>query len=111
MLDDIALTVWMAGPLTQMAAWIELLAGDAAAAERQLRWGLDTLKQIGELSWLSTVAGILAEALYAQGRDEEAEEFIQVSAEAAGSDDAYSQGLFRDLRSDRLPLSSSVHAR
>ena len=102
MLDDVALTVWMAGPLTQMAAWIELLAGDAAAAERQLRWSVETLKQIGELSWLSTVAGILAEALYAQGRDEEAEEFIQVCAETAGSDDAYSQGLLRSVRAKIL---------
>jgi class 3 adenylate cyclase/tetratricopeptide (TPR) repeat protein len=104
MLDDIALTVWMAGPLTQMAAWTELLAGDAAAAERQLRWGVDTLKEIGELAWLSTVAGILAEALYAQGRYDEAEEFIQVSAETAGSDDAYSQGLLRSVR-------AKIHAR
>jgi class 3 adenylate cyclase/tetratricopeptide (TPR) repeat protein len=102
MLDEVALTVWMAGPLTQMAAWIELLAGDAVAAERQLRWGVDTLKEIGELAWLSTVAGILAEALYAQGRYDEAEEFIQVSAEAAGSDDAYSQGLLRSVRAKIL---------
>jgi tetratricopeptide (TPR) repeat protein len=102
MLDDVALTVWMAGPLTQMAGWIELLAGDAAAAERQLRRGVETLKEIGELSWLSTVAGILAEALYAQGRDDEAEEFIKVSAETAGSDDAYSQGLLRSVNAKIL---------
>ena len=102
MLEEVALTVWTAGPLTQMAGWIELLAGDAAAAERDLRWGVETLREIGELSWLSTVAGILAEAGYAQGRYDEAEESLRISEETAGSDDAYSQVLLRGVRAKIL---------
>lgn len=98
-LREVKLSVWMAGPLTQMSGWVDLLAGDPARAERDLRWGVLTLKEIGELSWLSTVAGILAEALFAQGRDEEAEEFIRMSEETGGSEDAYSQALLRTVRS------------
>jgi hypothetical protein len=75
-LQEVALTVWLAGPLTQMAGWVHILAGDPASAERDLRWGATKLREIGELSWLSTVAGILAEAAYAQSRYDEVEVFL-----------------------------------
>jgi class 3 adenylate cyclase/tetratricopeptide (TPR) repeat protein len=102
MLDEIALSVWRSGPFAQMAAWVELLAGDPAAAESELRPSLETLRAIGELSWLSTVAGILAEAVYAQGRYDEAEELVALSLETAGGDDAYSQALGRSVRAKVL---------
>jgi tetratricopeptide (TPR) repeat protein len=108
MLEEVALTVWMAGPLTQMAAWVELLAGNPAAAERELRWGVDTLREIGEFAWLPTVAGILAEAVYVRGRDEEAEEIVTMGEETAGSDDAYSQGLLRSVRAKSLARRAQV---
>jgi class 3 adenylate cyclase/tetratricopeptide (TPR) repeat protein len=97
-LEEVSLTVWMAGPLTQMTGWVELLAGDPASAETHLRWGVTQLQEIGEQSWLSTTAAVLAEAIYAQGRHQEAEEFIRVSEEAAASEDVYSQGLLRTVR-------------
>ncbi len=86
----------------------ELLAGNAAAAERELRWGVDTLREIGEFAWLPTVAGILAEAVSAQGRDEEAEEVVTMGEETAGSDDAYSQGLLRSVRAKSLARRGQV---
>ena len=61
------------GPPGTGIGWIELLGGEPAAAEQELRRGYETLSAIGEVSCLSTVAGILAEAIYAQGRYEEAE--------------------------------------
>jgi tetratricopeptide (TPR) repeat protein len=97
-LEEIALPVWLAGPFSQLNGWTELLAGDAAAAERQLRPALETLREIGELAWLSTVAGILAEAVRAQGRLDESEELLAVGEETAGSEDAYSQALLRSVR-------------
>ena len=36
LLEEVALTVWLAGPLAQVAGWVELLAGDPAAAEAEL---------------------------------------------------------------------------
>jgi class 3 adenylate cyclase/tetratricopeptide (TPR) repeat protein len=101
-LQEVALTVWLAGPLTQMAGWVEVLAGDPARAERDLQWGARTLRDIGELSWLSTVAGILAEAVYAQGRYDEVESYLRMCEETAGSEDAYSQSLLRSVRGKLL---------
>ena len=94
---EVALPGWM-GALTQMSGWTEILAGDPATAERDLRWGVETLRGIGELTWLSTTAAILAEALYEQGRLTEAEEFVKVSDETAGSEDIFSQVLLRSVR-------------
>ena len=102
LLEDIALTVWLAGPFTQMSAWVEIMAGDHGAAEAQLRWGVDTLREMGEFAWLPTVAGILAEAVYLQGRYDEAEEVVTVGEETAGSEDAYSQALLRSVRAKAL---------
>jgi len=84
------------------------LAGDSVAAEQQLRWGLETLREIGEQAWLSTVAAILAEALYAQARYDEADELVRMGEETAGSEDAYSQSLLRSVSAKILALRGQV---
>jgi class 3 adenylate cyclase/tetratricopeptide (TPR) repeat protein len=101
-LREVKLNVWMAGPLTQMSGWVDLLAGDPSRAERELRWGAQMLQEIGELSWLSTVAAILAEALVSQGRDQEAEAYVVLSEQSAAAEDAYSQALLRTVRAKIL---------
>jgi ATP/maltotriose-dependent transcriptional regulator MalT len=108
LLEEVALTVWLAGPLAQFAAWIELLAGEPAQAERELRSGYDKLHEIGEASWLSTVAAILAESLYAQGRDADAEALTRESEDSAGAEDAYSQSLLRSVRAKALARHGSA---
>jgi class 3 adenylate cyclase/tetratricopeptide (TPR) repeat protein len=102
LLGEVALTPWLAGPLAQFAGWLELLAGNPVAAGHELRWGYDTLKDIGELSWLSTLTAILAEALYAQGRDDEAEVLARESEALAGAEDAYSHAMSRCVRAKVL---------
>ncbi|HMC37883.1 MAG TPA: adenylate/guanylate cyclase domain-containing protein, partial [Actinomycetota bacterium] len=104
-LEEVALPVWLSGPLTQMSGWVDMLAGDPARAERDLRAGAEKLREIGEFSWLSTVAGILAEAVYAQGRYDDVEPFLQMTEETAGSEDAYSQSLLRSVRAKVLARS------
>ena len=52
----------------------ELLAGNAAGAERELRRGFNVLEELRERYLLSTLAGLLARALWAQGRIGEAED-------------------------------------
>jgi class 3 adenylate cyclase len=101
-LEEVALTVWRGGPIAQLAGWIELLAGDSPAAERELRWGYQALTRVGELSWLSTLAAILADAVYEQGRHAEAERLAASSAESAGAADIYSQALVRSVRAKIL---------
>ncbi len=51
---------------------LERLAGDGAAAERELRPLCEHYEQVGELGFLSSVGPELAEAIHMQGRDEEA---------------------------------------
>ena len=61
-----------AAAITTWSSAIELLAGDAGAAERELRPALERLQEIGERGNLASIAAQLAEALHAQGRSEEA---------------------------------------
>jgi class 3 adenylate cyclase/tetratricopeptide (TPR) repeat protein len=97
LLEDVALTVWMAGPLTQMAGVVELSAGDPAAAERHLRWGYETLSEVGEMAWQHTLIALLAEAVREQERYDEAEELARKAEEMAGGEDVWSQVLWRGV--------------
>jgi tetratricopeptide (TPR) repeat protein len=107
-LEEVSLPVWVAGPLAQMSGWVEILAGNPAAAERELQAGAKTLQEIGELPWLSTVAGIIAEAVYAQGRYDEVEPWLRTSEEAAGTEDVYSQTLLRGIKAKLLARSGQA---
>jgi ATP/maltotriose-dependent transcriptional regulator MalT len=102
LLEEVALPVWIAGGLSQAIGWALLLEGRPEDAEQELRRGCETLREIGEVSLLSTVAGILAEAIYAQDRYEEAAHFTRVSEKAAGAEDVYSQLLWRSVRAKCL---------
>ena len=55
-----------------VAGDVERLAGDASAAERELRAACEHYEQVGELGFLSSTAPFLVEVVLAQGRDEEA---------------------------------------
>jgi len=102
LLEEVALVLWLAGPVAQFAGWVELLAGDPARAEAELRGGYERLAEIGELSWLSTIAGLLAEAVHRQGRVAEAERLAAASEESAGAEDAYSHALVQSVRAKVL---------
>jgi tetratricopeptide (TPR) repeat protein len=54
------------------AGYVELLAEDAAAAERALRPACEGTERVGELGYLSSIAPMLIEAVYLQGRNDEA---------------------------------------
>ena len=83
-------------------AMVEMLAGNPAAAEAELRWGYDTLGEMGELGMRSTLAAYLAEALYAQGRLDETELMSKICEDTAGSDDIVTQVIWRTARSKVL---------
>jgi tetratricopeptide (TPR) repeat protein len=59
--------------LSQNAGWVEMLAGDADAAEQVLRHGYETLERIGAKSDLIPVGCYLAQAMCMQGRYGETE--------------------------------------
>jgi class 3 adenylate cyclase/tetratricopeptide (TPR) repeat protein len=77
------------------SAPVEMLAGDLEAAEAELRKDYQTLDQMGERSYLSTTAGLLADVLYRQGRFAEAADFAASCRAFASSDDVSSQFLWR----------------
>jgi class 3 adenylate cyclase/tetratricopeptide (TPR) repeat protein len=81
---------------------IELLAGDAEAAERVLREGFELLESIAETGYLSTIAASLAQAIYRQKRYEEAERFSEVSEQTAAPEDLASQVGWRSTRATVL---------
>ena len=64
-----------------------MLAGDPAAAERELAWGYGILDEIGESVNFPDLAAKLADALYAQGDDDRAFELSEVSKQATAPDD------------------------
>jgi DNA-binding SARP family transcriptional activator/tetratricopeptide (TPR) repeat protein len=84
-----------------IAALIELLAGNPAAAEMWLRRGLETLP-VGEVSGRSTQAAALADVLYRLGRLEEALELTEESERAAAADDRSVQVQWRAARAKAL---------
>ncbi|MEP6910090.1 MAG: adenylate/guanylate cyclase domain-containing protein [Actinomycetota bacterium] len=81
---------------------IELLAGDPAAAVELGEEGCRLLGELGALSYLSTAAAILAQALYALDRLDEAETWAGRSAELGASDDATTQMLWRQVKAKVL---------
>jgi len=77
---------------------VEMLARDPVAAERELRMDYETLTEMGERDYMPTTAALLAEALYEQGRFDDAESFAQISETFAASEDITSQFLWRCVR-------------
>jgi predicted ATPase/class 3 adenylate cyclase len=91
-----------AGPIASAtsteSARIELLAGDPVAAERELRRDYDALERMGEKYFRSTIAGLLGQALFEQGRTGDAEEFTHIAEDLSAEDDTWSQILWRMVR-------------
>jgi class 3 adenylate cyclase/tetratricopeptide (TPR) repeat protein len=89
-LAEMGLRTWLAG-LTQTSGYVEMLAGNHVAAEQEFRLGYEEYERMGETGVRSTSAAMLAEALYEQGRDEEAEQYVQICRDTAAADDQASQ--------------------
>ncbi len=64
--------IWQAGVQELLSGYVELLAGDPAAAERDMRAAEEVFRRIGEGWFLSTVAVDLPRAVYEQGRYDDA---------------------------------------
>jgi tetratricopeptide (TPR) repeat protein len=99
--EALGLRVWAANN-AQEAFYVEMLAGNPASAAETLLASYDELEQMGERGFLSTVAGMLAHALYAQGEDDEAERYSRESERFAASDDVFSQMSWRGVRAKVL---------
>jgi DNA-binding SARP family transcriptional activator len=83
-------------------ALVELLAGRPAAAEERLRLGYRRLEEMGERALLATTAAMLAQALQAQGRLQDADAFCLVSERTAAAEDLPTQVKWRGVRAKLL---------
>ena len=81
---------------------VELWAGDPAAAAELGAEACRLFEELGEHSLLSTAAGMLAQALYALDRLDEADAWAGRAAEFGASDDAITQMLWRQVRAKVL---------
>jgi tetratricopeptide (TPR) repeat protein len=86
----------------QFAARIEMIAGNHAAAERNLREADEELRAMGERGTRATIVTLLAEIAYAQGRLSEAQRLTEEAEELAGADDFDAQGRWRATRAKLL---------
>ncbi|MDP9331420.1 MAG: AAA family ATPase [Actinomycetota bacterium] len=100
-LEDLGLKL-RAAFVSDAAGFVETLAGDHAAAERALRAGYDTIDELGERAYLSTVSALLAHAICEQGRHEDADMFCSLAQEVGADDDITTQVLWRSARAKVL---------
>jgi class 3 adenylate cyclase len=96
-LEDLGFRVRMAGR-AMIYGDIERLAGNLPAGEAKMRWACEVLEQMGETGRLSTLAGILADIVYRQGRYDEADGLAELSKRVTARDDLASQMLWRSVR-------------
>ncbi len=76
-------------------AWLALFRSDPSAAEQELRPVYDQLRNIGEKSHFSSCAMVLAQAVYMQGRYDEAELLTREAEQASRPNDVHSQIIWR----------------
>jgi class 3 adenylate cyclase/tetratricopeptide (TPR) repeat protein len=73
------------------------LAGEWAAAEREVREGSETLARMGDRASRSTAVAYLGVACFEQGKIDEAERWAKLSAELGASDDTMNEATWRSL--------------
>jgi predicted ATPase len=89
-------------------ASVAILAGDPIEAERILRKSYETLEQMGEKAMLADTAASLAEAVYLQGRYEDADRYSATACELAAREDLPAQCGWRSARSKALARAGAI---
>jgi tetratricopeptide (TPR) repeat protein len=82
---------------TRSSASVEILAGDLAAGERELRTALQMALEMREREWVSQFAASLSGVLSIQG-SAETEKFSALSFETAPAENVAAQALWRSAR-------------
>jgi class 3 adenylate cyclase/tetratricopeptide (TPR) repeat protein len=90
-------TRWLAA-LSLWSGPAQLLARAPDQAEVDLRASYESLEGMGDRGLISPVAAFMAQALYEQGRYDEAEEFVVVSESCASRDDLFPHVVWRGVR-------------
>ena len=101
LLDDLGVRV-LAASVSLDSGPVEMLAGDFAAAERELRRDHDVLTSLGEKYLLSTLTAYLALAVGSQDRPDEAMKLADEAEGLAVEDDVESLAIIRQVRAKVL---------
>ena len=94
---DLGMSLSYAAGTAMIGGIVEMLAGDPVTAEKRMRVGYEILVSMGEKGYLSTLVGYIAEAIYLQGRFEEAEQAAREARELSAPEDLESQRLWRSV--------------
>jgi DNA-binding SARP family transcriptional activator len=95
MMEEAGESVWV---VAFWRSFVYMWRGDPVAAEEDLRPGYEALKQIGERSHFSSLAHALSNALYLQGRYDEAEELTRECEASCRPNDVHSHIMWRAIR-------------
>lgn len=79
-----------------------LIAGQYELAERPLRAGVEVLEAMGGGDLLATTTAMLAQAVYGQGRHDEALALCRTTAAGAADDDIVTQVIWRSVEAKVL---------
>lgn len=107
MLRDLGSSVHAAATGSELAR-VELLGGDLALAEREVRADFEFLAKMGETYFLSSLAALLSRLVREQGRDDEALRLSQEAEAATAADDLESQALWRSIRAPILARAGQI---
>jgi tetratricopeptide (TPR) repeat protein len=99
-----------AGLISLDLGTLELNAGRPDLAEVELQTGFERLDELGERNYIATVAALLAEAVRALGRHDEALEHARFAEEVADPDDVATQVMWRSVRARVLGALGHVEA-
>ena len=91
-------------------AFVRLWHGDPAGAEAELRPAYEALKVLGERSHFSSLAHELSNAVFLQGRYDEAERLTEECEESSRPNDVHSQILWRSTRAKVLASKGDFEA-
>ncbi|HVE63898.1 MAG TPA: adenylate/guanylate cyclase domain-containing protein [Mycobacteriales bacterium] len=101
LLADLGLHFFVAGS-AQISGLVELLAGDAVAAEEEFTRGYGYLRDLGEKAHFSTLAAHLAQTSYLLGRYDDAARFAGESEEATEGGDTFTDVVCGGVRAKLL---------
>ena len=98
-LDELA---GLGAGISHLEAFVRLLAGQPERAEALLREDVELLSAMVEGSALATTKALLARAVLAQGRPDEAAELAAEAGRLTAPQDVLTQGLWRGVRAQAL---------
>jgi len=88
--------------VSHLEALVRLLAGQPALAEAPLRADVETLSSMSGHSALATTTALLAQAVYAQGREREAGDLARMTDRYAAAEDTMTQAVWRGVQAKVL---------